>query len=399
MKPEKFRDSPSGKLVWTPGEYWAFAPNPLPPKIKWTSDLVESLSEADRALGELAGLSRSLLNPYLVILPFVRREAVLSSRIEGTRASLSDLYAYEAVQLEFFDPPADVREVHNYVQALEYGLGRLQTLPVSLRLIRDIHERLMEGVRGERQTPGEFRHSQNWIGPPGSTLNDASYVPPPVTEMLEALGSLEKFLHSPSLPPLVRLGLIHYQFESIHPFLDGNGRVGRLLIPLLLRAWKLLPEPVLYLSAYFEEHQEGYYNLLLSVSQKGWWEDWLRFFLRGVVIQSRDAVVRIQRLQGLRERYREQVQSARAAARLLQVVDLLFARPILTIRQVAAELAVNFPTARRYVDRLEADGILREVTGGARNRVYRADEILAAIDEPLDVVYPSSGGGQADASN
>ena len=400
MKPEKFRDSPSGKLVWTPGEYWAFAPNPLPPKIKWTSDLVESLSEADRALGELAGLSRSLLNPYLVILPFVRREAVLSSRIEGTRASLSDLYAYEAVQLEFFDPPADVREVHNYVQALEYGLGRLQTLPVSLRLIRDIHERLMEGVRGERQTPGEFRHSQNWIGPPGSTLNDASYVPPPVTEMLEALGSLEKFLHSPGkLPPLIRLGLIHYQFESIHPFLDGNGRVGRLLIPLLLCAWKLLPEPVLYLSAYFEEHQEGYYNLLLSVSQKGWWEDWLRFFLRGVVIQSRDAVVRIQRLQGLRERYREQVQSARAAARLLQVVDLLFARPILTIRQVAAELAVNFPTARRYVDRLEADGILREVTGGARNRVYRADEILAAIDEPLDVVYPSSGGGQADASN
>ena len=400
MKPEKFRDSPSGKLVRTPGEYWAFTPNPLPPKIEWTLDLVESLSEADRALGELAGLSRSLLNPYLMILPFVRREAVLSSRIEGTRASLSDLYAYEAVQLEFFDPPADVREVHNYVQALEYGLGRLQTLPVSLRLIRDIHERLMEGVRGERQTPGEFRHSQNWIGPPGSTLNDASYVPPPVTEMLEALGSLEKFLHSPGkLPPLIRLGLIHYQFESIHPFLDGNGRVGRLLIPLLLCAWNLLPEPVLYLSAYFEEYREGYYDLLLSVSQKGRWEDWLRFFLRGVVIQSRDAVVRIQRLQGLRERYREQVQSARAAARLLQVVDLLFARPILTIRQVAAELAVNFPTARRYVDRLEADGILREVTGGARNRVYRADEILAAIDEPLDVVYPSSGGGQADASN
>ena len=400
MKPEKFRDSPSGKLVWTPGEYWAFAPNPLPPKIKWTSDLVESLSEADRALGELAGLSRSLLNPYLVILPFVRREAVLSSRIEGTRASLSDLYAYEAVQLEFFDPPADVREVHNYVQALEYGLGRLQTLPVSLRLIRDIHERLMEGVRGERQTPGEFRHSQNWIGPPGSTLNDASYVPPPVTEMLEALGSLEKFLHSPGkLPPLIRLGLIHYQFESIHPFLDGNGRVGRLLIPLLLCAWNLLPEPVLYLSAYFEEYREGYYDLLLSVSQKGRWEDWLRFFLRGVVIQSRDAVVRIQRLQGLRERYREQLQSARAAARLLQVVDLLFARPILTIRQVEAELAVNFPTARRYVDRLEADGILREITGGARNRVYRADEILAAIDEPLDVVYPNSGGGRADVSN
>ena len=190
---------------------------------------MSALSEADRALGELAGLGRSLPNPHLLIRPFVRREAVLSSRIEGTRASLSDLYAYEAVQLALFDSSSDVPEVYNYVQALEYGLERLRDLPLSLRLIREIHARLMEGVRGEHQTPGEFRHSQNWIGPPGSTPNDAPFVPPPVPEMQETLDAFERFLHTSSpLPPLVRLGLIHYQFEAIHPFLDGNGRIGRL---------------------------------------------------------------------------------------------------------------------------------------------------------------------------
>jgi len=384
MKPEEFRDSPSGRLIRASGGYWAFIPNPLPPRIKWIPDLIASLSQADRALGELAGLSRSLPNPYLMILPFIRREAVLSSRIEGTRASLSDLYAYEAVQLSFLDFPSDVREVYNYVQALEYGLDRLQTLPVSLRLIREIHGRLMEGVRGEHRTPGEFRRSQNWIGPPGAMLNDAIFVPPPVTEMLEGMDHLEQFLHSPTkLPPLVRLGLVHYYFESIHPFLDGNGRVGRLLIPLLLCAWEMLPTPVLYLSAYFEQYRDDYYDLLLAVSQKGRWEAWLTFFLTGVFTQSRDAIARIRRLQELRESYRKLVQSARASARLVQAVDLLFARPILTIRQVEAELGVDFPAACRYIDRLQEVGILREITGGARNRIYRADEVMMAIEGQL----------------
>jgi Fic family protein len=311
---------------------------------------------------------------------------VLSSRIEGTRTSLFDLYAYEAVQLTLLEPPSDVREVYNYVRALEYGIERLRTLPLSLRLIREIHALLMEGVRGEHWTPGEFRRSQNWIGPPGCTLNDAPFVPPPVPEMQEALDAFERFLHTPSsLPPLVRLGLIHYQFEAIHPFLDGNGRIGRLLITFLLCAWDLLPEPLLYLSAYFEAQRQIYYDLLLAVSQKGAWEDWLSFFLRGVANQARDAVARAGRLQELRERYREQFQAVRAAARLLQVVDLLFAQPVLTTSQVAETLGVSFPSAQQYVNRLEEANILREITGQARNRVYRADEVLQAIEEPLGI--------------
>jgi len=389
MDPRIFGDSPSGRMVRDPTGYWAFVPHPLPPALTWTPTVVAALSQADRALGELAGLGRSLLNPHLLIAPFVRREAVLSSRIEGTQASLSDLYAYEAVQktavqLTMFEPPPDVREVYNYVRALEYGLDRLQSLPLSLRLIREIHARLMEGVRGEHGTPGEFRRSQNWIGPPGCSLQDATYVPPPVSEMEEALGALERFLHQPcDWPPLARLGLVHYQFEAIHPFLDGNGRIGRLLITLLLCAERLLPEPLLYLSAYFESHRQDYYDLLLAVSREGAWETWLVFFLQGVAAQAQDAVARARRLQDLRERYREQFQAERAAGRLLQVVDLLFARPMVTMPQIAEALNVNYATATRYISHLENAAILREVTGQARNRVYRADEVLAAIEEPL----------------
>ncbi len=389
MDPRVFGSSPSGRMVRAPSGYWAFVPHPLPPVLTWTPKLVSALSEADRALGELAGLGRSLLNPHLLIAPFVRREAVLSSRIEGTQASLADLYAYEAVQrtavqLTMFEPPPDVREVYNYVGALEYGLGRLQSLPLSLRLICEIHARLMEGVRGEHGTPGEFRRSQNWIGPAGHNLEDAAFVPPPVAEMKEALTAFERFLHEPSdCPPLARLGLAHYQFEAIHPFLDGNGRVGRLLIALLLCAEGLLPEPLLYLSAYFESHRQIYYDLLLAVSREGAWEAWLVFFLQGMAAQAKDAVARAQRLQDLRERYREQFQAERTAGRLLQVVDLLFVRPMVTMPQIAEALGVNYATATRYINRLEQAAIMREITGQARNRVYRADEVLDAIEEPL----------------
>ena len=380
MDPKVFGSSPSGKVVRAPAGYWAFVPHPLPPALDWTPKVVAVLSDADRALGELAGLGRSLLNPHLLIAPFVRREAVLSSRIEGTQASLSDLYAYEAVR----KTAPDVREVHNYVRALEYGLDRLQSLSLSLRLIREIHARLMEGVRGEVGTPGAFRRSQNWIGPPGCSLEDATFVPPPVREMMAALGALEGFLHRPSdWPPLARLGLVHYQFEAIHPFLDGNGRIGRLLITLLLCAEGLLPEPLLYLSAYFESRRQTYYDSLLAVSREGAWEAWLVFFLQGMAAQAEDAVARAQRLQDLRERYREQFQAERAAGRLLQMVDLLFVQPVTTMPQISAGLGVNYATATRYIKRLEDAGILREITGQARNRIYRADEVLAAIEEPL----------------
>lgn len=382
MNPQDF-PHPSGRVVLTSTGYWSFIPNPLPPALQWTEGLLQVLSDADRALGELKGVSNQLPDPSILVRPFVRREAVLSSRIEGTRASLADLFAYDAQQLQLFEDAADVREVHNYVTALEYGLKRVETLPLSLRLLREIHFRLMQGVRGEQMTPGEFRQTPNWIGPVGSTLMTAPYVPPPPDEMNLALGELEKYLHQPSeLPPLARLGLIHYQFEAIHPFLDGNGRVGRLLISLLLGIWELLPQPLLNLSAYLESHRAEYYGHLLAVSQRGAWEEWLGYFLRGVALEANDAVLRIRRLQTLRDRYRERIQSLRSAARLIRLLDHLFAQPIVTVSDVQGVLHVQFPAAQRYVDQLVKSNILHEITGHARNRVYRADEILRALDEP-----------------
>lgn len=381
MRREDFTSDAPGRIVRAREGHWAFLPDPLPPHIPWTPALVLALSDADRALGEVAGLGRLLPNPHLLIQPLMRREAVLSSRIEGTQASLADLYAYEAAQLELFELPSDVQEVHNYIEALEYGLERIQELPLSLRLIRELHERLMARVRGQEKHPGEFRRETNWIGPPGRTAENATYVPPPVDEMREALHALERYFHEQSdLPPLVRIALIHYQFEAIHPFLDGNGRIGRLLITLLLCDWGLLPQPLLYLSPYFEANRETYYDLLLAVSRQGAWERWLIYCLRGVAAQAQDAIARIRRLQDLRESYRAVVQSERAAARLLQALDLLFVSPVITVRQVEKEMDVNYPTALRYVQRLEELGILREITGQARNRVYKAEDVIRAIE-------------------
>lgn len=327
MKPEEFQNSTSGHVRRVQGSYYAFFPNPLPPRLEWTAPIVQALSQADRALGELSARGSTLPNPYLLVRPFMRREAVLSSRIEGTRANLTDVYTYEAVQPSFFATGQDVQEVHNYVRALDYGIERLHELPVSLRLIRELHERLMAGVRGQEWQPGEFRRSQNWIGPPGSTLQTAVFIPPPVAEMNDALGDLEKFIHQATdLPPLVRLGLIHYQFEAIHPFLDGNGRIGRLLLVLLLADWNLLAQPLLYLSAYFEQQRQRYYDLLLGVSQRGEWVEWLTFFLNGIHSQAVDAVARVQRLQELRLSYRRDLARKTRSTAVLELVDLLFAR-------------------------------------------------------------------------
>jgi Fic family protein len=393
MNAEAFRDSTAGRLVRGTGGYWAFVPNPLPPEVAWTQELVKRLADASLALGELSGLGRSLPNPHLLIRPYVRREAVLSSRIEGTRSTLSDLYAFEAQQLAMFEDTQDVQEVANYVNALEHGLERLQTLSMSLRLIREVHGQLMAGVRGEDKTPGEFRKSQNWIG--GANPTDAVFVPPPVQEMWEALGAFEEFLHAPStLPPLIRLGLVHYQFEAIHPFLDGNGRIGRLLMTLLACAWDLLPAPLLYLSAYFEANREAYYDRLLAVSQRGAWEEWLSFFLHGIAHQAGDAVQRARILQDERERLRAQLMGERTGARLLPLVELLFSRPVINARQAADALGVQFATAQGYIEDLEQAGVLREATGQARNRVYVADRVLRILEAPSAAEMETEGGGQ-----
>ena len=389
MDPRRFQNSTAGRVIRVgEGEaaYWAFIPHPLPPKLPLDWPLMNALSEADRALGQLAGLGRTVPNPHLLIGPFVRREAVLSSRIEGTRADIADLYAYEARQLPLpgmeAPPETDVREVLNYVNALEYGLERLNTLPVSLRLIRELHERLLAGVRGEHATPGEFRRTQNWIGPPGCTLNESVFVPPPVPQMHEALSALEKYLHSDDLyPPLVRLALVHYQFEAIHPFVDGNGRIGRLLITLLLVQWQLLPLPLLYLSAYFYRYRQEYYDLLLGVSERGAWRDWILFFLRGVAEQAQDAIARARHLQDLREEWRRRLSQARTSALTLRLVDLLFTNPVLTVPQVQKWLGMTYPGAKQIVERLIQAGILEPVGDTSYRKEYQAAEILNTLAE------------------
>lgn len=388
MNLDRFRTSPAGRVVQVGqgiAAYWAFLPNPLPPSFSWDPELVHALSEADRALGQLAGLGRALPNPHLLIRPFIRREAVLSSRIEGTQTDLPLLYAYEAGQLtlpgfEPTPPEADMHEVLNYVRALEYGLERLHTLPISLRLLREVHEKLMRGVRGEQATPGEFRRSQNWIGAPGSTLNAATYVPPPPAELMDTLAALEEYLHAEdTLPPLVRLALIHYQFEAIHPFLDGNGRIGRLLITLLLVHWGLLPMPLLYLSAYFEHRRDEYYRLLLEVSASGAWRAWLIFFLTGVAEQAIDAVQRASKLQDLQIEWSRRLSRTRSSANLLRLANFLFDMPVLTIPDAAKALEVTYVTGQRLVDRLVGEGILSTLDDRAYGKVYVAPEILAVL--------------------
>jgi Fic family protein len=387
MNLEDFQN-PSGKLIKAQpngGAYWAFIPDLLPPSIIWDSVLVQALSRADRALGELSGLGRAIPNPHLLIGPFLRREAVLSSRIEGTQTDIADLYVYEAGQLSLPGMSktieSDAREVLNYVRALEYGLKRLNELPVCLRFIRELHQILLHGVRGEQATPGEFRRSQNWIGKPGCSLNEATYVPPPVPEMKEELGELEKYLHSEDdTPPLVKLALIHYQFEAIHPFLDGNGRIGRLLISLLLVHWNLLPLPLLYLSAYFEQNRQDYYKFLTYVSQQSAWREWLLFFTKGVAEQSQDAIVRARRLQDLQVSWRLKMHQERSSGLTLAVADSLFEEPIITPNRVVKRFDVSHQTAMIILNRLEKLHIVKELTERKRNRVYYSPEIMSVVE-------------------
>jgi len=371
---------PNGRRVRCAGGYWAYVPAPLPPPIAWDGGLTAALSSADRAIGRLAGEGRRLPNPHLLIRSFVRREAVLSSRIEGTQATLGELLAAEA-GATVDRSPADLREVANYVAALEYGVARLRTLPLSLRLVRELHGKLMRGVRGNVSTPGEFRRTQNWIGPAGWTLAEATFVPPPAAELMQCLGPWEKFLHDDSLPPLIHAALAHSQFEAIHPFIDGNGRVGRLLITLQLVAKGVLPVPLLYLSAFFEATREEYYTRLLAVTEKGDWEECLAYFLRGVAQQSEDALMRIQRIDDLLREWRERI--AKAPSRLPgKTIEFFAENPFWTVKKLAERLDVAFTTAQRAMDRLERAGIVTLTVEAKRNRVYCARAILEILEGP-----------------
>ena len=319
-------------------------------------------------------------NPLLFMRPFITREAVLSSRIEGTQATLGELLAANA-GAAVDRSPEDLREVANYVVALDHGIKRLKQLPLSLRLIKEIHAKLMHGVRGESATPGEFRRSQNWIGPAGCTLNNASYVPPPPDELMTCLGDWEKFLHERTLPPLAQVAMLHCQFEAIHPFLDGNGRVGRLLITLFLVERGILPTPLLYLSAFFEATRRDYYDRLAGVTTNAAWAEWLEYFLNGVARMSEDALGRAERINALLAGWRKAVAGTPSKAPS-QLVELLAENPYWTINKVADRLGVAFTTAQRAVEKLESLQVLKQTTDSQRGRVYCATSIMDILDEP-----------------
>lgn len=350
--------------------------------------MVGLLSRADQAVGRLDGVARTLPNPDLFVAMYVRREAVLSSQIEGTQSTLEDVLAFE-LDPKQREAPQDVEEVINYVRAMNYGLARLADLPLSLRLIREIHAELLSGVRGADKLPGEFRRSQNWIGPQNAPISQATFVPPPVPEMTSALHNLEEFLHSgDDLPVLIRCGLAHAQFETIHPFLDGNGRVGRLLITFQLVHGGILHRPLLYLSYYIKRHKAEYYDRLMAVREDGNWEGWLRFFLRGVAETAEEATATAEAIVRLREECRTLLQDEGLGLNGLKLLDLLFQRPLVNVGLVSAELEVAFNTANKLVDRLEVLGLLKEVTGGQRFRVFRYAPYWRLLEES----EPFSGG-------
>lgn len=369
----------SGQYVQQIEGYKAFIPASLPPKpaIQMDAELNRLLSDADRALGRLDGATSILPNPDLFVAMYVRQEAVLSSQIEGTQSTLEDVLQYE-IDARGQERFKDVQEVVNYVNAMNHGLKRLQELPLCLRLLREIHAELLKDVRGSDRTPGEFRASQNWIGSQGCSLATAAFVPPPVTEMNKALDNLEKFLHdSKSLPVLIHCGLAHAQFETIHPFLDGNGRIGRLLITFLLCQQEILQRPLLYLSHYLKLHRLEYYDRLMAIRTSGDWEGWLKFFLQGIFEVSQSATTTARSILEMREKHRDIIgQQISSSSYGLRLLDLLFQRPIVSIRFVESELQCTYATASKTVEKFVEINLLNEITGWQRNRLYRYEPYL-----------------------
>jgi Fic family protein len=377
------KNSPSGRIIQTMTGYQAFLPNPLPPTISWNLRLINTLSRADQVIGKLAGEGNKLPNPHLLLRPFITREAVLSSKIEGTQATVGEILAYDAGAIVHRSPD-DLKEVKNYIDALEYGLKRLSSLPLSLRLLKELHEILMSGVRGQHATPGDFRKTQNWIGLPGCTLATAKYVPPTPEVLMDCLAQFENFLHDKTLPPLVHIALCHYQFEAIHPFLDGNGRMGRLLITLLLIERNVLPSPLLYLSAFFEATRDDYYRQLNNVSTKGTWDEWLEYFLNGVAVQSSDVLSRAARINQLISNWLIDV--AGTSSNLpAKIVEYLAVNPFLTTNKVASYFGIAFTTAQRAIQKLETAEVLSQVGNAKRDKLYCAKKILEILEEPAQI--------------
>jgi Fic family protein len=383
LRPAQFSKNAPGRVVRSTLGHWTFDPLPLPPRLSFDLPLIRILTDSERALGQLSGVGQLLPNPHLLIRPFLRREAVLSSRIEGTLTKLDQLFLFES-KADEIRHPADVEEVSNYVRALELGIERIRAgQPLTLRLIRELHKVLMENVRGADKRPGEFRQCGVLIGSTGS-FEQARFIPPCHTALDPLLRDFERFLNlERSLPIVVQLALVHYQFETIHPFTDGNGRLGRLLITLMLCEREALREPLLYLSAYFEEHGDEYRDHLLAVSRKGAWNEWIGFFARGVAEQANDASMRVQQLLDLWDEYRQLVVEVSKSAAGLRLLDELFASPVLTVTHAADFLGMTFKAAQNHIDKLVKAGVIQEASGKKKNRYYVARRIMALLDEPV----------------
>lgn len=373
----------SGAYRQQPTGYKAFLPAPLPPNppVKIEGELQRLLSNADMSLARLDGLGHILPNASLFIAMYVKKEALLSSQIEGTQASLEDLFEFESgMKPENIN---DVAEVVNYVRALNYGMERLQEFPMSLRLIKEIHAVLMEGVRGGEKTPGEFKKTQNWIGPSGCTLKDAPFVPPPPHEAEASMGALELYLHQPQqLPVLVDCALIHYLFETIHPFLDGNGRLGRLLITFYLH-WKgVMEKPLLYLSYYFRKYRQEYYDRLNMVRDNGDFEQWIAFFLKGVVVTADSAVDAAKQIMELQSRHRSLLWQKKISSPLaVGILEKLFYSPYVSVNDIARDFSISYQAASTLISQLEAAGILKEITGRKRDKRYIYADYLQILEE------------------
>lgn len=386
MVPETSPKDRAGRFITQSEGYPAFIPKPLPPDPPLALEaagLLNLLEGAVAELGRLDGVARVIPDPDFFVSMYVRREAVLSSQIEGTQSTLEDLLELE-LETDNRDPYSDAYELANYVQAMNFGLDRIKTLPLSLRLIREIHRELLREGRGSMATPGQFRRTQNWIGPQGASLKQATFVPPPVPDMKKALHDFEGFLHADRrYPTLIEVGLAHAQFETIHPFVDGNGRVGRLLNIFLLVHRGILRQPLLYLSYYFKLHRTEYYDRLMAVRLDGDWESWLRFFLRGVVQTAQEATETAEKLFELRESHRSLILDKNLGQNGLMLLSNLFQRPLVNINLVAALLDSTFPTASRLVAGFEELGLLKEITGQKRSRVFRYEPYLTLFADTI----------------
>ena len=378
----------AGDYVSQIGSYQAFVPKPLPPNppVQLDREMILLLSQADMALGRLDGMSTTLPNVDLFVAMYVNKEAVLSSQIEGTQASLIDVLAFEA-DAAFPENPQDIEEVINYINALNYGLEQLDKIPISLRLIREIHRLLMQGVRGANRQPGEFRTSQNWIGNPGDTIETAKFVPPSPIDMHRALDDLETFIHKEvSIPLLIKMGLVHAQFETIHPFLDGNGRMGRLLITFILCSEGVLRKPLLYLSHFFKAHRSEYYDFLQKIRDEGDWESWMKFFLQGVNEVARQATITATNIVQLRERHREVIATnfPRSAGPAYQLLEYLYKRPIITANGVTTVTGLSYQNSNRLVMKFQEIGLLRQMDTYKRNRRFiYSDYLIMFADEAM----------------